>query len=80
VRSRDAAAAYFKALQDERVIRGEPSDRLSVVQQQMVDTGERYEVIKELLKDPYFRKLSLRVLEIQGRIRERRGEVPTEQG
>ncbi len=63
--SKDAADAYFKAVQEERVIRGEPSDRLNFVQEQMIETGDRYEIIKELLKDEEFRKFSDRVLEMQ---------------
>jgi hypothetical protein len=54
-------------------VRGEPSDRLNLVQQRMTETGDRYEILKELLKDPEFRKLSSRVLLMQGQIRARRG-------
>ncbi|MFH1219379.1 MAG: hypothetical protein V1694_02885 [Candidatus Eisenbacteria bacterium] len=71
--SKDAADAYFKAVQDERVIRGEPCDRLNVVQQEMIDTGDRYEVLKELLKDEEFRRFSSRVLLMQEQIGARRG-------
>jgi hypothetical protein len=69
---RPPADAYFKAVQDERVIRGEPSDRLNVIQQEMIETGDRYEILKELLKDPEFRKFSNRVLGLQGQVRMRR--------
>lgn len=54
------------------MIRGEPSDRLNVVQQQAVDTGERYEILKELLKRPEFRKFSSRVPEMLEQVRARR--------
>jgi hypothetical protein len=43
--------AYFMAAQGERVIRGEPSDRLNFVQEGMRQTEMDYEALKELLKD-----------------------------
>jgi transposase-like protein len=70
--SKDAADAYFKAVQEERVIRGEPSDRLNLVQEQMSNIDDRYEILKELLKDPEFRKWSSRVLGLQAQVRMRR--------
>ena len=55
-----------------------PSDRLNVVQQEMIATDEKYEILKELLKDEEFRKFSSRVLEIQMRVKARRhGEAVT---
>jgi hypothetical protein len=79
--SRDAADAYFKAVQEERVIRGEPSDRLNIVQQEMSETGDRYEMLKELLKDKEFREFSNRILRMQEKIRARRhGATLTGQG
>jgi hypothetical protein len=54
------------------VIRGEPSDRLNVVRQEMVETAERYEILKELPKDSEFRKFSSRMLESQAQVRMRR--------
>ncbi len=78
--SKDTADAYFKVVQEELVIQGEPNDRLNLVQQQMIETGDRYEVIKELLKDPEFRKFSSRVLLMQEQIRVRRGVALTEDG
>jgi hypothetical protein len=55
-----------------RLIRGEPSHRLNAVRQEMTETGDRYEILKELLKDPEFREFSNRGLLIQGQIRARR--------
>jgi hypothetical protein len=63
-----AADAYFKATQEERVIRGEPSDRLTVVQEQMVATRENYERMNKLMRDPEFREIVNRVAEIEARI------------
>jgi hypothetical protein len=63
-----AADAYFKATQEERVIRGEPSDRLNVVQEQMVATREDYERMNKLMRDPEFREIVHRVAEIEARI------------
>jgi hypothetical protein len=59
-------------VQEERVIRGEPSDRLNVVREGMRQTEMDYEVLKELLKDEDFRKFSDRVLELRARVRMRR--------
>ncbi len=66
----DAADAYFKAVQEERVVRGEPSDRFNVVQEQMAESRQNYEMLKELLKDEDFRMLSAKVLEMRARIEE----------
>jgi hypothetical protein len=65
-----AADAYFKATQEERVIRGEPSDRLNVVQEQMVVTGEAYERFHKLMRDPEFREIASRIAEIEMRIQD----------
>jgi hypothetical protein len=71
--TRDAADAYFKAVQEERVVRGEPSDRFNVVQEQMAESRQDYEMLKELLKDEDFRMLSGKVLEARTRLLERGG-------
>jgi hypothetical protein len=63
-----AADAYFKATQEERVIRGEPSHRLNVVQEQMVATRENYERMNKLMRDPEFREIANRAAEIEARI------------
>ena len=68
--TRDAADAYFKAVQEERVIRGEPSDRFNVVQEKMAESRQNYEMLKELLRDEDFRMLSGKVLEVQMRLEE----------
>lgn len=62
------------------MIRGEPSDRLNVVQQEMIETSNRYELLKELLKDEQFRRFSSRMLLMQEQIRARRGVALTEDG
>ncbi len=54
----------FKAAQNERVIQGEPGDRLNLVQEQMIETGDRYEILKEILKDEEFQRLGNRVLDV----------------
>lgn len=41
----------------------------------MSSIDERYEILKELLKDEEFRKFSDRVLEVQARVRMRRESV-----
>lgn len=66
--SRAAADAYFKAAQEERVIRGEPSDRLDIVQDQMAQTRENYDRLKKLLADEEFREVSNKMLLIEARI------------
>lgn len=66
--TRAAADAYFKAAQEERVIRGEPSDRLDIVQDQMAQTRENYNRLKKLLADEEFREVSSRLLLIEERI------------
>lgn len=71
--TRDAADAYFKAVQEERVVRGEPSDRFNVVQEKMAESRQNYEMLKELLKDEDFRKLSEKALEVQMRLEKRGG-------
>jgi len=53
-------------VQEERVLRGEPSDRLNVVQLEMIECRDRYEILKELLKDKEF---SNRVLLMQEQVR-----------
>jgi hypothetical protein len=70
--TRDAADAYFKAVQEERVVRGEPSDRFNVVQEQMAESRQNYAMLKELLKDEDFRELTGKVLEMQSRLDERK--------
>jgi hypothetical protein len=69
--TRDAADAYFKAVQEERVVRGEPSDRFNVVQEEMAESRQNYDMLKELLKDEDFRKLSGKMLEVQSRLASR---------
>lgn len=69
--TRDAADAYFKAVQEERVVLGEPSDRFNVVQEQMAESRQNCAMLKELLKDEDFRKLSGKVLEMRTRLEER---------
>ena len=64
---REAADAYFKAVQKERVVRGEPSDRFNVVQEQMAESRENYERLKKLLRDPEYREITGRVAEIEAR-------------
>ena len=66
--SRSAADAYFKAAQEERVIRGEPSDRLNLVQEEMNNTRENYDRLKKLLANPGFRDIAEKMLEIEMRI------------
>jgi hypothetical protein len=66
--TRDTADAYFKPVQEERVVRGEPSDRFNVVQKHMAESRQGYEMLKELLKDEDFRKLTGKVLEMQMRL------------
>lgn len=66
--TRAAADAYFKAAQEERVIRGEPSDRLNVVQEEMAESRDNYERLKRLLRDPEFREMAKRIAEIEARI------------
>ena len=61
--SRAAADAYFKAAQEERVTRGEPSDRFNLVQEQMVATNERYEWLKRVLHNRELRELLNQVFE-----------------
>jgi len=68
--TRDAADAYFKAVQEERVVRGEPSDRFNLVQRQMTESRQNYEMLKELMKDEDFRMLSAKVLEVQTRLQD----------
>jgi hypothetical protein len=68
--TRDAADAYFKAVQEERVVRGEPSDRFNIVQEHMAESRQNYETLKELPKDEDFRKLTGKVLEMQMRLEE----------
>jgi hypothetical protein len=71
--ARDAADAHFKAVQEERVVRGEPSDRFNVVQEKMAESRQNYEMLKELLKNEDFRTLSEKVLEARTRLLERGG-------
>jgi len=66
--SRAAADAYFKAAQEERVIRGEPSDRFNVVQQTMVNTDHNYERLKRMLKNKELRELLHKVFEMEARL------------
>ena len=66
--TRDAADAYFKAVQEERVVRGEPCNRCNVVQEQMAESRQNYEMLKKLLKDEDFRKLTGKVLKMQMRL------------
>ena len=66
--TRAAADAYFKAAQEERVIRGEPSDRLNVVQEEMAESRDNYERLKRLLRDPEFREVASRMAQIEARI------------
>jgi len=66
--SRAAADAYFKAAQEERVIRGEPSDRFNVVQQTMVNTDHNYERLKRMLQNDELRELLHKVFEMEARL------------
>ena len=66
--TRAAADAYFKAAQEEHVIRGEPSDRLNVVQEEMAQSQDNYERLKRLLRDPEFREVASRMAQIEARI------------
>jgi hypothetical protein len=66
--ARAAADAYFKAAQEERVIRGEPSDRVNVVQEATDRTNEEYERHKKLLRFPEYRQMVRRVAQLQAKI------------
>lgn len=46
------------------MIRGEPSDRRDLVQNDMRQTDRNYEVLKEALKDEEWRRLSGRMLHL----------------
>jgi chemotaxis regulatin CheY-phosphate phosphatase CheZ len=59
-------------VQEERVVRGEPSDRFNVVQEQMAESRQNHEMLKELLKDEDFRELTGKVLKMQMKLEERR--------
>ena len=52
----------------ETVLTGEPSDRFNVVQEQMAESRQNYEMLKELMKDEDFRMLSAKMLEVQMRL------------
>ena len=67
--ARDAADTYFKAVQEERVVRREPSERFNAVQEQMAESRRNYEVLNELLKDKDFRRLTGKVLEMKMRLK-----------
>jgi hypothetical protein len=67
--SKGAADAYFRAAQEERVIRGEPSDRLNVVQDQMVQSRENYAMLKRLLSDAEGREVLQRLEAVNERIK-----------
>jgi hypothetical protein len=57
-------------------IRGELSDRLNVVQQEMIAVRDRHEILEEVLRGAEFRKSGSRVLEIQMALEARhRGRV-----
>ena len=56
---------------ESRTVRGEPSDRFNVVQEKMAESRQNYEMLKELLKDEDFRRLSGKMLEVQMRVEER---------
>ena len=58
---------------EDRRARGESSDRSNVVQEQMAESRQNYEMLKELLKDEDFRMLSGKVLEARTRLLERGG-------
>jgi len=49
-------------------MRGDPSDRLNVVQEQMAQSRENYDKLKRLLADEEFREISSRMLMIEARI------------
>jgi hypothetical protein len=55
-------------VQEERVVRGEPSDRFNVVQEKMAESRQNYAMLKELLKDEDFRKLTGNLLEVRTRL------------
>jgi hypothetical protein len=69
--TRAAADAYFKATQEERVIRGEPSDRLNVVHDQTMHVDRSYEVLKECLRDEESRRPSDRMLDLRWQAEQR---------
>ena len=62
--SHHASSVYVKAAQDERATRCEPSDRLNLVQEQMMRGEGNYDRLKRLLRDKEFRELTHRFLEI----------------
>ena len=57
-----------RAAQEERVIRGEPSDRFNLVQEAMIDTDERYERLKRMLQNKELRELLHKVFEMEARL------------